>query len=273
MRALIVGAGFTGAVVARALADAGFPALVIDERSHVAGNCHTERDQRTGVLLHRYGPHIFHTDNDRVWQYVSRFAEMKPYANRVKAVVRGRVYSLPINLHTINQFFGTMFSPDEARAFIESRREKGITDPQTFEQQALSMVGREIYEAFFLGYTRKQWNVDPSQLPASILKRLPLRFNYDDNYFSHRYQGMPAKGYTELVQSILRHQLIETRIGCAFEGLNGSERFRHIVYSGPLDRYFGFAHGRLGYRTLDFDAEYRVGDAQGTAVILSLIHI
>ena len=217
MRILIVGAGFTGAVVARELAEAGLASLVIDERWHVAGNCHTARDPRTGVLLHRYGPHIFHTNDDRVWAYVTRFAEMKPYVNRVKAVVRGRVYSLPINLHTINQFFGTKMSPEQARVFIEQRRVKEITKPCTFEEQALSMVGREIYEAFFLGYTRKQWGVDPSRLPASILKRLPMRFNYEDNYFSHRNQGMPAEGYTELVHNILRHPLIEVRTECAFE--------------------------------------------------------
>jgi UDP-galactopyranose mutase len=267
LRVLIVGAGFTGAVVARELAEAGLPSLVIDERSHVAGNCHTARDRQTGVLVHQYGPHIFHTNDDRVWAYVNRFAEIKPYVNRVKAVVRGRVYSLPINLHTINQFFGTAMSPDEARAFIESRRVKEITNPHTFEEQALAMIGREMYEAFLLGYTRKQWGVDPSRLPASILKRLPLRFNYDDNYFAHRHQGIPAQGYTELVHNLLRHSSIEVRTACAFETLGRTESFRHIVYSGPLDRYFGFAHGRLGYRTLDFEAEYGMGDAQGTAVM------
>jgi UDP-galactopyranose mutase len=267
VRLLIVGAGFTGAVVARELAEAGLPSLVIDERPHIAGNCHTARDRSTGVLVHHYGPHVFHTNDDRVWNYVNRFGEMKPYVNRVKAVVRGKVYSLPINLHTINQFFGTMFTPHEARAFIETRRAREITSPRTFEEQALSMLGREIYEAFFLGYTRKQWSVDPARLPASILKRLPLRFNYDDNYFAHRHQGMPAKGYTDLVDNMLRHPLIEVRTECAFETLKGTERFRHILYSGPLDRYFGFAHGRLGYRTLDFEAEYALGDAQGTAVM------
>jgi UDP-galactopyranose mutase len=267
LRILIVGAGFTGAVVARELAEAGLASLVIDERSHVAGNCYTARDRQTGVLVHRYGPHIFHTNDERVWSYVTRFADMKPYVNRVKAVVHGRVYSLPINLHTINQFFGTAMSPDEARAFIESRRAKEITNPRTFEEQALSMIGREIYEAFFLGYTRKQWGVDPSRLPASILKRLPVRFNYDDNYFAHRHQGMPADGYTELVLNLLRHPSIEVRTACAFETLGRAESFRHIVYTGPLDRYFGFAHGRLGYRTLDFEAEYGVGDVQGTAVM------
>ncbi|MGG7564832.1 UDP-galactopyranose/dTDP-fucopyranose mutase family protein [Rhodovulum sp. DZ06] len=264
-RICIAGAGFSGAVIARKLAEAGIASLVIDERSHVAGNCHTERDPRTGVLVHRYGPHIFHTSDAEVWAYVNRFAEMVPYVNRVKATVRGRVYSLPINLHTINQFFGTAMGPEQARRFLAARARTDIEDPQTFEEQALRFVGKEIYRAFFEGYTRKQWGCEPSELPASILKRLPLRFNYDDNYFDHRWQAMPRHGYTALIARILDHPLIETRLRCRYEELE--EGFGHTFYSGPIDRFFNWRAGRLGYRTLDFEAERGEGDMQGCAVM------
>jgi UDP-galactopyranose mutase len=265
MRVLIVGAGFSGETIARLLAEKGVASLVIDERAHPAGNCHTERDGETGVLVHKYGPHIFHTDIERVWQFITAHGEMMAYVNRVKANVGGKIYSLPVNLHTINQFFGEAFSPAQARAFIESRARMDITDPQTFEEQALRFVGNALYEAFFKGYTRKQWGCEPSELPASILKRLPLRFNYDDNYFNHRYQGMPRHGYTPIVESILRHDLIEVRLGVAHGDFG--EGFAHTFYSGPLDRYYNFDLGRLGYRTLDFVAQRAHGDYQGTAVI------
>jgi UDP-galactopyranose mutase len=264
-RVCIVGAGFTGAVIGRELAEVGIPSLIIDERSHVAGNCHTERDAESGVMLHCYGPHIFHTDSERVWNYVRRFGEFKPYINRVKTTVQGKVYSMPVNLHTINQYFGTSMSPSQARAFIASKSRTDIEDPRTFEEQAMKFVGEELYEAFFAGYTRKQWGLEPSALPASILKRLPLRFNYDDNYFDHRFQGMPREGYTQIVQGILDHPLIELQIGCRFEDL--TEDFEHIFYSGPIDRYFNFDLGPLSYRTLDFEMIRADGDYQGTAVM------
>ncbi|MGK9055025.1 UDP-galactopyranose mutase [Neorhizobium petrolearium] len=264
-RICAVGAGFSGAVIARELAEAGFKILVVDERNHIAGNCHTYRDSETGVMVHAYGPHIFHTADERVWSYINRFGVMMPYVNRVKANVRGRVYSLPINLHTINQFFEAAFSPKEAEAFIRSKARLDIEEPQSFEEQALRFVGEDIYRAFFAGYTRKQWGVEPSSLPASILKRLPLRFNYDDNYFSHPYQGMPRDGYTEIVRNILSHENIEVRLNCDFNRLD--EKFQHVFYSGPLDRYFGYDLGRLGYRTLDFEGFRTEGDFQGAAVI------
>ncbi len=265
MRVCIVGAGFSGAVIARILADEGIASLVIDERQHVAGNCHTERDAETGVMVHKFGPHIFHTGIERVWRFINQHGEMMPYVNRVKANVKGRVYSLPVNLHTINQFFDTAMSPAEARAFVAARARMDLVDPQTFEEQALRFVGQDIYEAFFKGYTRKQWGCEPSELPASILKRLPLRFNYDDNYFNHRFQGMPRNGYTAIVESILDHPRIEVRCGVRHEDL--AEGFAHTFYSGPLDRYYHYDLGRLAYRTLDFVAERADGDYQGTAVI------
>jgi UDP-galactopyranose mutase len=266
-KTLIVGAGFSGAVIARKLAEIGRKSLVIDQRDHVAGNCHTKRDPETGVMVHQYGPHIFHTDNDEVWNFITRFCEMMPFVNRVKTTVGGKVYSLPINLHTINQFFGTTMSPEEAEKFIrEKKADKTITDPQNFEEQALSMVGRELYEAFFKGYTEKQWGMSPTKLPASILKRLPLRFNYNDNYFSHKYQGIPRDGYSDAVNNILEHQDIELRLGESFESYDPKE-FDHVFYSGPIDRYFNFSRGRLGYRTLDFQVTRHDGDYQGTAVM------
>jgi UDP-galactopyranose mutase len=264
-RICVVGAGFSGAVIARELAGAGYQCLVIDERNHIAGNCHTDRDEQTGVLVHRYGPHIFHTNDQRVWQYVNRFAVMKPYVNRVKATVNGQVFALPINLHTINQFFGTAMTPSEAQAFIESKADLSISSPKNFEEQALRFVGPELYKAFFHGYTTKQWGLPPSELPASILKRLPLRFTYDDNYFNHPFQAMPEDGYTSLIENILKVDGIELQLNCRFEEL--TEEFDHVFYSGPLDRFYQYDQGRLGYRTLDFEKEYANGSFQGTAVM------
>lgn len=265
MRFCIVGAGFSGAIVARHLSDKGHQVLLIDERSHIAGNCHTERDSATGVMVHNYGPHIFHTADKRAWDYIQRFGTFRPYINRVKAVSDGHIYTLPVNLLTINQFFGKTMSPSEAAAFIGEKADKTIKDPQNFEEQALSMIGPELYKAFFYGYTRKQWGLEPTELPASILRRLPLRFNYDDNYFSHPYQGMPEDGYTAIVENILKSPNIELRLNAKFEELG--EDFRHVFYTGPIDRYFDFQLGRLGYRTLDFERIESEGDYQGAAVI------
>lgn len=265
-RVLMVGAGFSGAVIGRALAEAGHSVQVVDERSHIAGNCYTERDGDTGVMVHVYGPHIFHTDDEAVWNYVNKFAHFMPFVNRVKTTSKGRVYQLPVNLHTINQFFGRALRPEEAREFIQSVADNTISDPQTFEEQALKFVGRDLYEAFFKGYTIKQWGCSPTDLPASILKRLPVRFNYDDNYFFHRFQGMPENGYTELVQNILDHERIEVRLNSRFSR-DDKNRFDHVFYTGPLDGYFDNSLGRLGYRTLDFERFYHDGDYQGCAVM------
>lgn len=261
---LCVGAGFSGAVIARELAEKGHAAHVIDERPHLAGNCHTERDAQTGIQIHKYGPHIFHTDDQEVWDYINRFGEMIPYVHRVKAKSRGKVYSLPINLHTINQFFGACMSPAEARDFIDKLGDPSITDPQSFEDQALAFLGNDLYQAFFRGYTIKQWGMDPSELPASILKRLPVRFDYDDNYFDHPYQGMPKNGYTEIIKNILDHPNITVSLGTSFESLDRTA-YEHIFYSGPLDRYFAYRLGRLAYRTLEFREIRAKGDFQGTA--------
>lgn len=262
----IVGAGFSGAVIANQLAHAGYTVEVFESRPHIAGNCHSERDPETNVMVHVYGPHIFHTDNERAWEFVNRFAEFKPYVNRVKAITGNRVYTLPINLLTINNFFGKTFRPAEAQAFLESVADKSIENPQTFEEQALRFVGRELYEAFFKTYTIKQWGLQPSELPASILKRLPVRFNYDDNYFNHKYQGMPAEGYTALVENILKVPGITVHLNTRFDPANKGD-YEHVFYSGPIDAWFKHAEGRLPYRTLDFEVFRDTGDYQGNAVV------
>lgn len=262
----IVGAGFTGAVIAHQLAKAGCELDVFDTRPHIAGNCYTQRDPATGIMLHSYGPHIFHTSNSTVWDFVRQFDEFMPFTNRVKAITGGRVYSLPINLLTINQFFGKSFTPTEAEAFISTQADTSISDPQTFEQQALRFVGKDLYEAFFKDYTIKQWGMHPSQLPASILKRLPVRFNYEDNYYASRFQGMPKNGYTHIVRQLLDHPNImlhlENKVNQDFV-----KSFDHLFYSGPIDEWFNYSQGRLGYRTLDFLTERHSGDFQGNAVV------
>lgn len=262
----MAGAGLSCAVIARALAERGRCIDIFEKRPHVAGNCHTARDTGSGVMLHMYGPHIFHTDDDEVWAYVNRFMAFKPYENRVKATTQGRVFSLPINLLTINQFFGKTMSPREAQAFIEQQADTSIVSPASFEEQALRFVGRELYEAFFKGYTLKQWGVHPSTLPASILKRLPVRFNYNDNYFAHRHQGMPAEGYTAMVEHILDHPNISVHLG---QGLTREMigQFAHVFYSGPVDGFYDYDMGRLPYRTLDFERFDADGDFQGCAVM------
>jgi UDP-galactopyranose mutase len=239
---------------------------VYDSRSHVAGNCHTARDAESDVMVHVYGPHIFHTSNERVWNYVQQFDEFMPFINRVKAVYNGRVYSLPINLLTINAFFGKALNPNEAAEFMDSLGDKSITDPQTFEEQALRFVGKDLYEAFFKGYTQKQWGMHPSELPASILKRLPVRFNYDDNYYASKFQGMPKNGYTYIVERMLDHPNIDLRLNTSFSRERSAD-FDHVFYSGPIDAWFGYSKGRLGYRTLDFVVERHEKDYQGNAVI------
>ena len=263
---LMVGAGLSGAVIGRHLAELGHRVTIVDARPHVAGNCHCERDPATGVMVHIYGPHIFHTDDAEVWEYVNRYTTFMPYKNRVKTVSGGQVYSLPVNLHTINQFFHATMNPAEAKTFLESKADTTITDPQTFEDQALRFVGQELYEAFFKGYTQKQWGVDPTQLPASILKRLPVRFNYDDNYFFHKFQGMPENGYTAMVERILDHPNITVHLSTRFVR-DQAAQYDHVFYSGPLDGWYDYDIGRLGYRTLDFERFSHQGDYQGCAVM------
>ena len=262
---LIVGAGLTGACLARVIAEAGLSVEVIDERGHVAGNCHTEADRETGIMTHKYGSHIFHTGNPRVWDFVNRFSSFEPYIHRVKTTYRGQVYSMPINLHTINQLFGLALSPSEAKKFI-SEQALSIADPGNFEEQALCLLGEKLYQAFFYGYTLKQWGMEPKELPAWILKRLPVRFNYDDNYFNHKYQGLPTHGYTAMVENMLDAPNIRVTLNTSYNS-SMKDGFDHVFYSGPLDRYFEYRHGRLPYRTLDFECFCVAGDFQGCPVM------
>lgn len=266
MNFLIVGAGFTGAVIGRELAEAGHHVKIIDQRSHIAGNCFTKRDDQTNVMEHVYGPHIFHTSDEQVWEYINKHGTFMPYINRVKTTYQNQVYSLPINLHTINQFYKKSFNPTQAKEWIASIADQSIEEPQNFEEQALKFVGKDLYQAFFKGYTKKQWGCDPTELPASILKRLPVRFNYDDNYFSHKYQGIPKDGYTPIVESILNHKNIVVQLNTSFEK-KLVEQYDHVIWTGQLDQWFEYSEGRLGYRTLDFEKYTMDGDFQGTAVM------
>ena len=262
---LIVGAGFSGAVIARELANAGHQVTICDARNTVGGNCHTERDAQTGVMVHCYGPHIFHTADPEIWEYVNQFATMKPYRHSVRTTVQSSVYSLPINLQTINQFFGKTFNSNEARAYIADQREP-ISRPQNFEQAALASIGRPLYDAFFRGYTIKQWGCDPTEVPAQVFARLPVRFNYDDAYFDHPFCGIPVDGYTALIQNILNHAQIDVRLNTTCSAADISA-YDHCFWTGTIDSYFDFVHGRLGYRTLDFEMARKSGDWQGCAVM------
>lgn len=262
----VVGAGFSGAVIARQIAEAGHKVSVFERRSHVGGNCHTERDEDTGILIHKYGPHIFHTSNETVWNYVNRFARFQPFTNRVKAITGGRVFPLPINLMTINTFFNKTFNPMEAYNFIQQLADSSIGEPKNFEEQALKFVGKELYEAFFRNYTEKQWGVSPQLLPASILKRLPLRFNYDDNYYLSFYQGIPKDGYTALIDDIFKHENIGIHLNSPFYR-EDKANFDHVFFSGPIDSWFNYELGRLSYRSLEFVTERYRGDLQGNPVI------
>jgi len=267
-RYLIVGAGFSGAVLARELAEQ-LPCTVdvVDERSHIGGNCHTFRDERTGVMIHSYGPHFFNTDDEKIWDYVRRYGSFRPFVNRVKAVIDRGVFSMPINLQTINQFFGLKMNPQQAASFIAALGDDSIVEPANFEEQALRFMGRELYEAFFKGYTTKQWGCDPRELSPSILKRLPIRFNYDDNYYEKKFCGIPEEGYAEVVGNILRHPAIHLRLGeCILPGTIPDD-YRHVFWTGPIDAYFDYSEGRLGYRTVTFERIDAIGDFQGNPVI------
>jgi UDP-galactopyranose mutase len=266
---LIIGAGFSGAVLANQLSQNIDCAIEIwDERDHVGGNCHTQRDAETGVMIHQYGPHIFNTDKKEIWDFVNSFTEFKPFINRVKANYKDKIYSLPINLHTINQFFDKSFGPDEAKDFITSQADKTIDEPKSFEEQALKFIGKDLYKAFFYGYTKKQWGCEPSVLPASILKRLPVRFNYDDNYYNNIYQGIPVNGYTELINKLIAHENISVTLNKKFHFTTDLlAAYDHIFYTGPIDALFNYQFGRLGYRTVTFEKHVTTGDYQGNAVI------
>ncbi len=263
---LIVGAGLFGAVFARAATDAGRRVLVIDRRDHVGGNIYTEDVE--GINVHKYGAHIFHTNDKAVWEYVTRFAEFNRYTNSPVANYKGELYSLPFNMYTFNAMWGVT-TPDEARAKIaEQRAAAGIEEPKNLEEQAISLVGTDIYEKLVRGYTEKQWGRPCDQLPAFIIRRLPVRFTFDNNYFNALYQGIPIGGYTAMVDRMLDG--IEVRLGVDY--LDCREQLRpladKVVYTGPIDSYFDFCYGPLGYRSVRFETELLdTENFQGNAVI------
>lgn len=265
-RFLIVGSGFSGAVLANQLVkELDCHVDIWEERNHIAGNCHTSRDEETGIMVHRYGPHIFNTDKKKIWDYVNSFCEFRPYVHRVKGVYNGEVYSLPVNLFTLIQFFKKTLSPQTAKEFLANVADKTITEPNNFEEQALAFIGEKLYTAFFKGYTKKQWGCDPKELPATILKRIPVRFNYDDNYHKNLYTGIPVEGYTHLIEKIVKHPKIHIHLAKKFLPGSDVNEYDHIFYTGPIDGFFNYELGRLGYRTVTFESSVHDGDYQGTA--------
>ncbi len=251
---LIVGAGYAGSVVARELADAGRRVRVIDRRPHIAGNTYDEYDDH-GVLVHRYGPHIFHTNGERIFEYLSRFTEWRPYEHRVRGVVDGVRYPFPINRDTLNRLYGLELDEQGAAAFFERVREP--REPvHSSEDVVLNSVGRDLYEKFFLNYTRKQWGLEPSQLKAGVAARIPVRTNIDDRYFTDTFQAMPKHGYTTMFEALLDHPNITIELGVDFRDIRDRVKARHIVYTGPIDAYFGYCYGYLPYRSLRFEHEH-----------------
>jgi UDP-galactopyranose mutase len=268
---VVVGSGFFGLTVAEQAATRfGSRVLVLERRGHLGGNAYSEREPITGIEVHAYGAHLFHTSNERVWEYANRFTSFTGYEHRVHTVAGGRVFPMPINLGTICEYFGRHMSPDEARALVaEQAREVGHGRAANLEEKAISLIGRPLYEAFVRGYTRKQWQTDPTELGAEIITRLPVRYTFDNRYFNDTYQGLPADGYTTWLQRMADHPRIEVRLGVDyFDVRSAIPAGTPTVYTGPIDRYFDYCEGELGWRTLDFEREILpVGDFQGAPVI------
>ncbi|MFE5292854.1 UDP-galactopyranose mutase [Isoptericola sp. NPDC056618] len=272
---VVVGTGLFGLTVAERMAEQGRKVLMIDRRDHLGGNAYSETDPDTGIEVHRYGAHLFHTSNERVWEYVNRFTAFTGYVHRVYTTHRGEVFPMPINLGTINQFFRSAHGPDAARALVrEQAAELGDKRPSNLDEQGVSLIGRPLYEAFIQGYTAKQWQTDPRELPASIISRLPVRYTYDNRYFNDTHEGLPVDGYTAWLERMADHPNIEVRLSTDFfddaqpvskKAVVGQVP---VVYTGPVDRYFDDAEGSLSWRTLDFEREVLpVGDFQGTPVM------
>ena len=269
---LIVGTGLFGAVFAHEMEAAGKKCLCIDKREHIGGNVYTE--QQRGIWIHKYGAHIFHTSDRRVWEYVNRFAEFNHYINSPVAVYGDELYNLPFNMNTFSKMWGIR-TPAQAREIIErQRREKAVEDPQNLEEQAMSLVGSDVYEKLVKGYTEKQWGRACTELPAFIIRRLPVRFTYDNNYFTDRYQGIPIGGYTQIVQKLLGD--IPVRLGISYkeflkknEELSEPDTFEQVLYTGMIDEYFDYRMGELQYRSLRFEEELLEGcdNFQGNAVV------
>jgi UDP-galactopyranose mutase len=272
---LVVGSGFFGLTVAdRCARELGLTVQVIDRRDHLGGNAYSEVDPQTGIEVHRYGAHLFHTSNKRVWEYVNRFTTFTGYQHRVYTTHRGEVFPMPINLGTINQFNHSAFTPDEARAWVAAHASGLQGEPRNLEEKAISLIGEPLYEAFIKGYTAKQWQTDPRELGADIINRLPVRYTYDNRYFSDTFEGLPTDGYTAWLERMVDHPNITVTLDADFfdttQPWNKAAAVGQlpVVYTGPVDRYFDFAHGALAWRTLDFESEVMpVGDFQGTSVM------
>lgn len=275
MDLLVVGSGFFGLTVAERAAAAGRKVTVIDRRPHIGGNAYSEADPETGIEVHRYGAHLFHTSNPTVWEYVNRFTTFTDYVHRVYTRHKDVVYPMPVNLGTINQFFQAAYSPSEARALIkEQAGEFDVKTAQNFEEKGIALVGRPLFEAFFRDYTAKQWQTDPHKLSGDIVSRLPVRYTYDNRYFNDTWEGLPTEGYTAWLERMADHPNIEVKLGVDYfdesQPLNRKATVGQvpIVYTGPVDRYFDYAEGALSWRTLDFEREVLdTSDFQGTSVM------
>jgi UDP-galactopyranose mutase len=273
---VVVGAGFFGLTVAERVAtELGLKVVVIDRRSHIGGNAYSSPEPETGIEVHQYGAHLFHTSNEPVWEYVNRFTKFTKYEHRVFTNFGGEVYPLPINLGTINQFFRAAYTPAEARALIAGQAAEFSTgESRNLEEKGISLIGRPLYEAFIRSYTAKQWQTSPTELPAEIINRLPVRYNYDNRYFSDTHEGLPVDGYTAWIERMADNPNIEVRLRTDFfdqtQEINRNSVVGHIpvVYTGPVDRYFDYEGGELTWRTLDFEQEVLpIGDFQGTPVM------
>jgi UDP-galactopyranose mutase len=251
---LIVGAGFAGSVLAERLASqANKKVLIIDKRNHIGGNAYDHYD-KDGILVHKYGPHIFHTNSRDVFDYLGQFTPWRPYEHRVLASVDGQLVPIPINLTTINQLYGLNLCSSELEAFFESKAEK-ITRIQTSEDVVISKVGKELYEKFFRGYTRKMWDLDPSELDASVTARVPTRTNKDGRYFTDTYQAMPLYGYTKMFENMLHHHNIKVMLNTDYREIMDLIPHKNLIYTGPIDAYFDYCYGKLPYRSLEFKFE------------------
>lgn len=267
---VVVGSGFFGLTVAEQLSSKlDTSVLVVEKRNHIGGNAYSEIDPESGIEIHTYGSHLFHTSNEKVWEYVNRFTSFTNYVHRVKTSSRNQIFSMPINLHTINQFLGKSLSPQEARAWVKECSDEITSKPENLEEKAISLIGRPIYEALIKGYTQKQWQTDPKELPEEIISRLPVRFNYDDRYFNDTYEGLPTHGYTAWLKNMAKHPKINVVTNVDYFDLKGQiQTNQQTIYTGPIDRYFSYSQGVLGWRTLDFKTQsLNIENYQGTSVM------
>ncbi len=271
---IVVGSGFFGLTVAERTAnELGKRVLVVERRNHIGGNAYSEAEPETGIEVHKYGAHLFHTSNKRVWDYVNQFTDFTDYQHRVFAMYKGTAYQFPMGLGLINQFFGKYYSPDEARQLIKDQTD-GLDprDAKNLEEKAISLIGRPLYEAFVKHYTAKQWQTDPKNLPAGNITRLPVRYTFNNRYFNDTYEGLPVDGYTAWLENMVTSDKIDVVVDAdwfeARDELRAVSPDAPVVYTGPLDRYFDYAEGKLGWRTLDFEMEVvNTGDFQGTPVM------